>query len=58
MAAATVQQPNVTDYLAKKQKESPKDLAAEWAELEELHNKRFATEISTFSGRFHCLFRS
>lgn len=53
-----MQQPNVTDYLAKKQKESPKDLAAEWAELEELHNKRFATEISTFSGRFHCLFRS
>ncbi|XP_019872657.2 26S proteasome non-ATPase regulatory subunit 13 [Aethina tumida] len=46
MAAATVQQPNVTDYLAKKQKESPKDLAAEWAELEELHNKRLWHQLT------------
>ena len=41
MAAATVQQSSVTDYLSKKQKESPKDLANEWAEIEELHNKKY-----------------
>lgn len=40
MATAAVQQNNITDYLSKKQKESPKDLAAEWAEIEELHNKK------------------
>lgn len=38
--AMVVQSPNVSDFLAKKQKESPKDLAAEWAEIEELHNKK------------------
>lgn len=31
---------NVTDYLTKKQRECPKDLAPEWAQLEELHNKK------------------
>lgn len=40
MALAAVHQPNVNDYLAKKQKESPQDLASEWAEIEELHNKK------------------
>lgn len=40
MAATTVQQQNVTDFLSKKQKESSKDLVTEWATLEELHNKK------------------
>lgn len=40
MAAATVHQSNVSDYLTRKQKESPKELSTEWAELEELHNKK------------------
>lgn len=40
MAAAAVQQQNVSDYLSKKQKEGPQDLAADWAEIEELHNKK------------------
>lgn len=38
--AAAVQQPNVTDYLSKKQQESPKDLASDWSQIEELHNKK------------------
>lgn len=41
MAAAAVQQSNVTDYLSKKQKESSKDLASEWSQMEELHNKKY-----------------
>lgn len=40
MAATAVQQSNVNDFLSRKQKESPKDLATEWAEIEELHNKK------------------
>lgn len=40
MAAAAVQPSNVNDYLSKKQQESPKELGNEWAELEELHNKK------------------
>lgn len=40
MAVTAVQQINVNDYLTKKQKESPKDLAEEWAEIEEFHNKK------------------
>lgn len=40
MAAVAVQ-PNVSDYLAKKQREGPKDLASEWTQIEELHNKRY-----------------
>lgn len=39
MATAVVQS-NVSDFLSKKQQESPKDLGSEWAELEELHNKK------------------
>lgn len=39
MATVAVQS-NVSDYLSKKQQESPKDIGAEWAELEELHNKK------------------
>lgn len=41
MASTAVQQPNVSDYLSKKQRESAQDLAAEWTEIEELHNKKF-----------------
>lgn len=41
MAVAAIHQPNVSDYLSKKQRDSPQDLATEWAEIEELHNKRF-----------------
>lgn len=40
MAAAAVQPSNISDYLSKKQQESPKELGSEWAELEELHNKK------------------
>lgn len=38
--AAAVAQPNVSDYLSKKQKEGPKDVTCDWAEIEELYNKR------------------
>lgn len=31
---------NVNDYLVKKQREAPKDTANDWAQLEELHNKK------------------
>lgn len=41
MAAAVHQSTNVNDFLSKKQKESPKDIAADWAEIEELHNKKY-----------------
>jgi len=41
-----VQQSNVTDYLSKKQKESPKDLATEWSEIEELHNKKLWHQLT------------
>lgn len=40
MASAIVQQSNVSEYLSKKQQESTKELGSEWAELEELHNKK------------------
>lgn len=40
MASPAVQHPNVSDYLSKKQKESNQDLASDWAEIEELHNKK------------------
>ncbi|CAG9770043.1 unnamed protein product [Ceutorhynchus assimilis] len=46
MAAATVQQQSITDYLSKKQKESPKDLVSVWATLEELHNKRLWHQLT------------
>ncbi|KAL1502084.1 hypothetical protein ABEB36_007282 [Hypothenemus hampei] len=46
MAAATVQQQNVNEYLTKKQKESPKDLIPEWAALEELHNKKLWHQLT------------
>lgn len=39
MATVAVQS-NVSDYLTKKQQESSKELGVEWAELEELHNKK------------------
>lgn len=38
--AAAVAQPSVSDYLSKKQKEGPKDVVSDWAEIEELYNKR------------------
>jgi hypothetical protein len=38
MAAVAVK--DVGDYLLSKQRESDKDLAGEWAKLEELHNKK------------------
>ncbi|KAJ8917258.1 hypothetical protein NQ315_002275 [Exocentrus adspersus] len=46
MASATVHQSNVSDYLTKKQRESPKELSTEWAELEELHNKRLWHQLT------------
>uniref|UniRef100_A0A6P7GSD6 26S proteasome non-ATPase regulatory subunit 13 n=1 Tax=Diabrotica virgifera virgifera TaxID=50390 RepID=A0A6P7GSD6_DIAVI len=46
MAAAVVQQSNVNDYLLKKQQESPKELGSEWAELEELHNKKLWHQLT------------
>ncbi|XP_057657286.1 26S proteasome non-ATPase regulatory subunit 13 [Diorhabda carinulata] len=46
MAATAVQQSNVNDYLSKKQQESPKELSSEWAELEELHNKKLWHQIT------------
>ncbi|CAH1380757.1 unnamed protein product [Tenebrio molitor] len=46
MATVAVQQTNVNDYLSKKQKEGPKDLAAEWAEIEELHNKKLWHQLT------------
>ncbi|XP_018561999.1 26S proteasome non-ATPase regulatory subunit 13 [Anoplophora glabripennis] len=44
--ATAVHQSNVSDYLSKKQKESPKELGAEWAELEELHNKKLWHQLT------------
>ncbi|VEN57812.1 unnamed protein product [Callosobruchus maculatus] len=46
MAATTIQQANVTEYLTKKQEDSPKELSAEWAELEELYNKRLWHQLT------------
>ncbi|XP_056639649.1 26S proteasome non-ATPase regulatory subunit 13 [Diorhabda sublineata] len=46
MAATAVQQSNVNDYLSKKQQECPKELSSEWAELEELHNKKLWHQIT------------
>lgn len=46
MATGIVQQPNVTDYLAKNQAEGPQDLAADWAQIEELHNKRLWHQLT------------
>ncbi|KAK9754084.1 PCI domain [Popillia japonica] len=46
MAAAAVQQSNVSDYLSKKQKESSKDLATEWSQMEELHNKKLWHQLT------------
>ncbi|XP_017775177.1 PREDICTED: 26S proteasome non-ATPase regulatory subunit 13 [Nicrophorus vespilloides] len=46
MAAAVVQQPNVNDYLLKKQKESSKELATEWAQLEELYTKKLWHQLT------------
>lgn len=48
MAVAAVHQSNITDYLTKKQQDSPKELGSEWAELEELHNKKSVTVVSQF----------
>lgn len=31
---------NVSDYLSKKQSEASNELATEWAQLEELYNKK------------------
>ncbi|XP_018321625.1 26S proteasome non-ATPase regulatory subunit 13 [Agrilus planipennis] len=44
--ASIAAQPSVTDYLSKKQKEAPKDLATEWAEIEELHNKKLWHQLT------------
>ncbi|XP_022906433.1 26S proteasome non-ATPase regulatory subunit 13 [Onthophagus taurus] len=44
--AAVVVQPNVSDYLSKKQKESAKDLASEWSQMEELHNKKLWHQLT------------
>ncbi|CAH1102082.1 unnamed protein product [Psylliodes chrysocephalus] len=46
MAAAAVQPSNISDYLSKKQQESPKELGSEWAELEELHNKKLWHQLT------------
>nr|XP_023029955.1 26S proteasome non-ATPase regulatory subunit 13 [Leptinotarsa decemlineata] len=46
MAAAAVQQSNVSEYLSKKQQESPKELGSVWAELEELHNKKLWHQLT------------
>ncbi|KAF5281719.1 hypothetical protein FQA39_LY17740 [Lamprigera yunnana] len=45
MAAVAVQ-PSVADYLTQKQKESGKDVATEWAEIEELHNKKLWHQLT------------
>ncbi|KAK5638676.1 hypothetical protein RI129_012971 [Pyrocoelia pectoralis] len=45
MASVAVQS-NVSDYLAKKQKESGKDLATEWTHIEELHNKKLWHQLT------------
>lgn len=37
---ATTASQNVSDYLSKKQVDAPKDIAGDWAQLEELHNKK------------------
>lgn len=36
---------DVTSYLSQKQNVSDKELAAEWAQLEELHNKKYVEII-------------
>ncbi|KAK9876045.1 hypothetical protein WA026_011155 [Henosepilachna vigintioctopunctata] len=46
MATAVQQLPNVGEFLTRKQKESPKDLATEWAEIEELHNKKLWHQLT------------
>lgn len=46
--ATAVQQPNVSEYLSKKQEESGKDLAGDWQELEELHNKKYVALFASF----------
>lgn len=46
MAVATTAQPNISEYLTKKQKESGKDLATDWAEIEELHNKKLWHQLT------------
>ncbi|CAH1155515.1 unnamed protein product [Phaedon cochleariae] len=46
MAATAVQISNISDYLSKKQLESPKELSSEWAELEELHNKKLWHQLT------------
>ncbi|XP_060534301.1 26S proteasome non-ATPase regulatory subunit 13 [Cylas formicarius] len=46
MATVNVQQQNISDYLSKKQKESSKELVTEWAQLEELHNKRLWHQLT------------
>jgi len=45
-SAAVQQQPNVTDFLLKQQKQSSKDLATEWAEIEELYNKKLWHQLT------------
>ncbi|ERL87811.1 26S proteasome non-ATPase regulatory subunit 13 [Dendroctonus ponderosae] len=44
--ATTVQQQNVSDYLSNQQKEGTKELANEWATLEELHNKKLWHQLT------------
>ncbi|CAH1987176.1 unnamed protein product [Acanthoscelides obtectus] len=46
MAATTMQQANVSEYLTKQQEVSPKELSSEWAELEELYNKRLWHQLT------------
>ncbi|GJQ85275.1 putative motif in proteasome subunits, Int-6, Nip-1 and TRIP-15 [Trypoxylus dichotomus] len=46
MAAVAVQPSSVSDYLSKKQKEGPKDIASEWSEMEELHNKKLWHQLT------------
>ncbi|XP_066252065.1 26S proteasome non-ATPase regulatory subunit 13 [Euwallacea similis] len=46
MAGISVQQQNISEYLARKQKEGPKDIVTEWAALEELHNKKLWHQLT------------
>ncbi|KAJ8956397.1 hypothetical protein NQ318_015135 [Aromia moschata] len=52
MAVVAVHQSNVSDYLSRKQQESPKELSTEWAELEELHNKKLWHQLTLKLLRF------
>ncbi|KRT78872.1 hypothetical protein AMK59_7696, partial [Oryctes borbonicus] len=46
MASVAVQPSNISDYLSKKQKEGPKDIASEWSQMEELHNKKLWHQLT------------